>query len=288
VQVKVSIDGKDATEGTWLVIPANSSIELERFIRNGNLASGNRLKFIERTGKIEKHRGIEAEDGLIRIEYKTEKPAPIHVPIVHYDYYNVHVPYYRPNWWGAPYIYNGVQYICNNAPAYLSTQNAGLNQNVTFTSSSLGGGAFIGNVQHSGRPQASNSSAPASRLGGQRLKASHGIMRSMKSAAPADSDLGKYSFEFPVDSLECSFQEKNDAGITVAGGESNQQFQWTAGFETQPGSEVLVLRLRGEVGGKKVAKDVTVKTKPTCTSCGKKNRPTVKFCADCGTALTLI
>lgn len=72
VTVKVSVDGKDATEGTWLVIPANSDIELERFIRNSNFESGNRFKFIERTGEIEGHRGIGAEDGLIRIEYKRE------------------------------------------------------------------------------------------------------------------------------------------------------------------------------------------------------------------------
>ena len=37
VQVKVSIDGTEATEGTWLVIQPNSSVELERFIRNGNM-----------------------------------------------------------------------------------------------------------------------------------------------------------------------------------------------------------------------------------------------------------
>jgi hypothetical protein len=41
VTVKVSVDGKDATEGTWLVIPANSDIELERFIHNGNFERGN-------------------------------------------------------------------------------------------------------------------------------------------------------------------------------------------------------------------------------------------------------
>ncbi len=61
-QVKVSIDGTDATDGTHLVIPANGEVELERFIRNANLTSGNKLKFIERTEGIESHRGIKAED----------------------------------------------------------------------------------------------------------------------------------------------------------------------------------------------------------------------------------
>jgi zinc-ribbon domain len=73
MQVKVSIDGQDATDGTSLVLNAGSNLELERFIRNGNLNSGNRFKFIERTEAVEDHRGIKAEDGLIRVEYRREK-----------------------------------------------------------------------------------------------------------------------------------------------------------------------------------------------------------------------
>ena len=70
--VKVSVDGTDATDGTWLIVNPNSSIELERYIRNGNWDKGNRFKFIERTAEIEQFRGIKADDGLIRIEYKAE------------------------------------------------------------------------------------------------------------------------------------------------------------------------------------------------------------------------
>src|ERR1700721_1628098 len=62
-QVKVTVDGQDATEGTKLILPANGSINLERFIKNGNLKTGNKFKFIERTSKIEDHRGIKEDDG---------------------------------------------------------------------------------------------------------------------------------------------------------------------------------------------------------------------------------
>ena len=55
-QVTISVDGTDAAGK--LVIGPNSSMELERFIRNGNLATGNRFKFIERTAEVEAHRGI--------------------------------------------------------------------------------------------------------------------------------------------------------------------------------------------------------------------------------------
>ena len=45
IQFSVSIDGKDATDGTKLIVGPNSNIELERFVRNGNLQAGcpNRL-----------------------------------------------------------------------------------------------------------------------------------------------------------------------------------------------------------------------------------------------------
>lgn len=75
--VKIEIDGVDVTQGVSLVVNPNDEIELERFIKNGNLVNGNRFKFIERTAQIENHRGIKVEDGLVRIEFQFEKPRPI-------------------------------------------------------------------------------------------------------------------------------------------------------------------------------------------------------------------
>lgn len=74
VQVKVSIDGTDATDGTWLVIQPNSEMDLQRFIKNGNFDKGNAFKFIERTDSVEQARGIKIDDGLIRVEFQFEKP----------------------------------------------------------------------------------------------------------------------------------------------------------------------------------------------------------------------
>ena len=70
--VHVFIDGDDMVPN-GLVVNAGQSIDLERSIRNNNLTEGNRFKFIERTGKIEQHRGIGIEDGLVRIEYQFEQ-----------------------------------------------------------------------------------------------------------------------------------------------------------------------------------------------------------------------
>jgi hypothetical protein len=70
--INIYIDGDNIVPG-GLVLNAGQEIDLQRAIRNGNMNEGNRFKFIERTGKIEDHRGIKLEDGLIRVEYQFEK-----------------------------------------------------------------------------------------------------------------------------------------------------------------------------------------------------------------------
>ena len=180
VQVKVSIDGTDATEGTSLIINPNSEIELERFIRAGNLEHGNRFKFIERSAAVEDHRGIRPDDGVVRIEYWTETPQPV------------------------------IRYAscCSTSAA---PQNSSMSQSLTGT-----------------------------------------------------------------------------AGITVPGSDSGQRFYAAQSFLTDPQSEVLILRLCGEVGGRVVERPVTVKTKAVCSTCGKSNEALARFCSVCGTALELI
>ena len=72
--VNVFIDGENAVPG-GLVIDPGRTVDLERWIKNGNLSEGNKFKFIERTAAIEEGpRGIKLEDGLVRIEYQFEVP----------------------------------------------------------------------------------------------------------------------------------------------------------------------------------------------------------------------
>ena len=51
-KVTIEIDGETVTGG-GLILNSLETVDLERFIRNGNLTEGNRFKFIERTNKIE-------------------------------------------------------------------------------------------------------------------------------------------------------------------------------------------------------------------------------------------
>jgi hypothetical protein len=80
----------------------------------------------------------------------------------------------------------------------------------------------------------------------------------------------------------------NETGITVPGSESNQKFQTASWFPVEEEKHVIVLKLLGETpDNKPVFAPVTVKSKPKCTTCGKQNKATAKFCAECGTALTI-
>lgn len=218
-QISVSIDGKDVTDGTRLIIEPNSSMDLERFVRNSNFTSGNRFRFIKRTESIEQHRGIGADDGIIRVEvWKELVTAPP------YNYFYTHYP--TPNW-----IFTG-----GGWPTTTRGSSVGNLNNVINTAS-----VFVN----------------------QALSSSSAIIGSCNDV-------------------------QSDAGITVPGSESNQQFYTAAGFAIETQSTVLVLRLRGEVGNKSVVAPVTVDIKPKCTTCGRLNRVSHKFCSNCGTALVLI
>jgi hypothetical protein len=78
-EVHVYIDGEDQTPD-GLCLDAGRECELERSIKNGNLKEGNKFKFIERTDAVEQHRGNKLEDGIVRIEYRFEKPR-VSIPI---------------------------------------------------------------------------------------------------------------------------------------------------------------------------------------------------------------
>ena len=80
--VSVSIDGEDVGDGTQFIVDANDSVDIERFIKDGNFNKGNRLKFIERNEAVEDHRGIGVEDGLVRVEFQFERIIPTYVPYV--------------------------------------------------------------------------------------------------------------------------------------------------------------------------------------------------------------
>lgn len=85
-----------------------------------------------------------------------------------------------------------------------------------------------------------------------------------------------------------SVSSQFDAGITVPGSVSEQKFSIGNIGELDSVKHSIVFRLLGEVNSKLVEKSVTVDYKPTCITCGRKNKVTAKFCSECGTSLTII
>lgn len=202
--VSISIDGRDIGDGTQFVIYPNNSIDIERFLPKGNKKRGNKFKFIERTSKVEAHRGVGVEDGLVRVEYQFEKVEPL-ITKTYTDFISSYT------------VYNS----SGSAPPQFSNT-------VSYNAS----------VEDSG------------------------VLRS---------------------------RTLNDAGITVEGTVSDQNFVEASYFPVEAIKHVMVLKLLGETEDNiQVSNPVTVDVKPTCKTCGRKNKSTAKFCSECGTSLQIV
>ncbi len=252
--VRVWIDGTDVTDGTSLVIQPNSSMDLERFIKNGNFNEGNKFKFIERTAAISNHRGNKIDDGLIRIEFEFAT-APLAWPLTLTNQKSW--PQRHPDY----EMYNSL------------INQRGFGDTTTFsTSSNIAHGEVSGQM---GDFYDANSVAYASASATANAEDSFtppptpntGVLRSAraKSASPA-----------------------TEVGITVPGSVSDQKFTEAAWFATDGIKHSMVLRVLGEAEGQPVVAPITVKHKVTCASCGRVNKVGAKFCSDCGTALQII
>lgn len=80
----------------------------------------------------------------------------------------------------------------------------------------------------------------------------------------------------------------NDTGITVPGSRSTQSFSTTTIGTMETEKHTMVFKLLGETpDNAPVRAPVTTKHKPKCTTCGKQNKATAKFCTECGTALEI-
>ena len=247
--VNVFIDGENAVPG-GLVIDPGRSVDLERWIKNGNLTEGNRFKFIERTARIEEGpRGIKEEDGLIRVEYQFEVPRP--VINVNQIFGNNSSPYYPPGVRGMTSEYKGVtdKFTIQSSSASFSQINVG--------------GALRG-VDYS--------------VNGASMQAT---------AAAAINTVAPNKMELHDGSATMDWCQ-NDVGITVPGSKSEQKFQTTTVGALDPTIHNIVLHIVGDLGhNKPIEKAVTVAHKPKCVTCGKQNKAHAKFCVECGTALEI-
>jgi hypothetical protein len=255
--VNIFIDGDDVIEG-GLVLNAGQEVDLERYVKNGNLKAGNKFKFIERTQAIEDGpRGAKLEDGLVRIEFQYERAVPVgqwnHQPV-----------------WNTSDIFgpsSGGMWATTNI-AGSSSEYRGTTDKFTLTASGAVsqvnvGGALRGVDYSKGEATIAAASAAINQAVPQSMNVHDGM-------ATMDS--------MPV----------NDVGITVPGSKSSQTFRTTTMGVMEAEKHTIVLKLLGETADNKpVTEPVTVKHKPKCVTCGKQNKAHAKFCTECGTALEI-
>lgn len=165
----------------------------------------------------------------------------------------VNTVYTRDIWWNDRYHYKGGFYGDVNGTFADSSPN--YTSKGPMRGMSIGANASVANLQNAAL-SSSASFSPQTASGG----------ATMDSHSP----------------------EVNEAGITVPGSKVEQKFTAVYGFNAETQSHVIVLRMTGRVGSTEVVAPVTVKTQPKCTTCGKVNKATSKFCTDCGTALVLL
>jgi len=250
--VNVFIDGENAVPG-GLVIDPGRSVDLERWIKNGNLTEGNRFKFIERTAKIEEGpRGIKEEDGLIRVEYQFEIPRPV---------ININN------------IVGGLHY----PPGVRSSEYKGIVDKYSTTGNDgswlKSSGATFSQVNVNGALRGVDYSANGAAM--------------QASAAAAINEILPHTAELHDGAATMDWCA-NEVGITVPGSKSEQKFQTTTVGALDPTVHNIVLRIVGDLGNNKpIEKPVTVKSKPKCVTCGHQNKAHAKFCVECGTALEI-
>jgi len=243
--VSVHVDGQDVLDYSSLILEPNSSAELEGFL-SGTVAK-NRFKFIHKTKQIQEHRGDKIDDGLIRVEFAFEKPAPevIKKTIIHEDHYYDHYhryprPYYH---WNYDKWFSGdsqVKYGSSAVDNQTSFTNSGGDELLGIKAENCARGAHsesINMVQH--------------------------------------DSLGVESLGQPLD----------DEGITVKGAECHQSFRYGIIGELEQ-AQVITIQLKGIKGsGAQIQQPITVRTKLQCPTCGIKSKSSFKYCPSCGTYL---
>lgn len=244
--VNIFIDGEDVIEG-GLVLNAGQEVDLERYVKNGNLSAGNRFKFIERTAAIEDGpRGAKLEDGLVRIEFQFEKP-PVSINSI-------------PEWQRRS-LFDGLKYGTTSVNGSIAPASFNVN------------GALRGvDFSQNGQVMAQAASAAVDKY-----CADNGIVNKSE-VHDGMATMDWMDMNQTVNDVGIT--------VPGSRSEQKFQTTYMGAMEAEKHTIVLKL-LGETPDNKPVLKPVNVKMKPKCVTCGKQNKANAKFCTECGTALEI-
>jgi hypothetical protein len=122
---KVYIDGEEVTKTGKLILDANSTLNLERYIED--MDNGAKFKFVPLSNNEVKDEG-DSEKGFIEVRFQLVKPTQSQV-IMHEEHIYHHKHHYN-DYWDYP-VYKGPFYYCGGVGN--SASSSGLNVNNTVS-----------------------------------------------------------------------------------------------------------------------------------------------------------
>lgn len=201
---KIYIDGTPVTQN-GIVINSKTTINLERFILDGNLSKGKRFKFVS-VNDSPIHDPNNSQNGVVKIELWLEK-----------DYF---ISPISSSWWPT----TPLSYLGGTTTLLCGTVTCATTTSRNSTSTWLSDKETFNNISNT---------------------------------------------------------TLSNTGVTVEGGNSNQQFTVTHPFELETYHTTLELILQG------VENEITTSSTMYCTKCGKKVQPTHSFCSRCGAVVVV-
>lgn len=248
----VWIDGKIAVKG--VVIDANETVDLERFIADGNLSEGKRFKLARLTDpKVDQPN--DSENGSIEINFYPEKDAPVVEKIVEH----INCSHHSHGWLGH------CSWCCNNAYCYSCHPHAWK----TYTAGTTTGGFQGGVITGGNITLGDNLNKSILRSNSLNVTYSAGVDSTAASLGQANNTSVGSDAVF----MNASNSSLGEAAATVEGSTSLQKFSSIYIDVDRSKPTTIRLTVKG-----------TTKILSTCT-CGYKRNKDVKFCPNDGTQL---
>jgi hypothetical protein len=140
----VTVDGSNVTSGYKLIVEPGETFELEGFMRGQSVS--HKFKFIEKTKRIQKHRGNKICDGLIQVTFQFERRTNYFESKVmsDYDWYeNAPIKYKTNNFYDPAAVpLNNNKYASNTVASCNLNDNGitvkGSESNQSFDTGSVG------------------------------------------------------------------------------------------------------------------------------------------------------